>query len=196
MRRSVLVSLVLALTGALLVPAGASGYELTKFRVWERKTVTYRVVSDGLRSDMRGVVSALRRDAGIRLVRARSGERAGITVLSASSFRGIRLSCSTNGAAGVTGVSVSFGPGGRDARAVVRVGSDCRGISRFIVLAHEVAHGLGLDHEDDVCATMNTALLNGFPQRCRDGATIDWRAKPFREDDLRGLRARFRGLPR
>jgi hypothetical protein len=66
-----------------------------------------------------------------------------------------------------------------------------RGCDRFLaagVLAHELGHVLGLNHEDRRCATMNSVLW----YRCRDAPpTGKWRCRLVVRDDARGAVRRY-----
>ncbi len=56
------------------------------------------------------------------------------------------------------------------------------------VIAHELGHILGLDHEDRRCATMNSVLW----QHCREATTCSL----LQADDVRGALARYGGRAR
>jgi hypothetical protein len=55
-----------------------------------------------------------------------------------------------------------------------------------LVIAHELGHVLGLDHEDRICATMNTYLVDGHPEYCPAPPDGEWVCRLLRADDVRG----------
>jgi hypothetical protein len=55
-----------------------------------------------------------------------------------------------------------------------------------LVVAHELGHVLGLDHEDRICATMNTYLVDGHPEYCPAPPDGEWVCRLLRADDVRG----------
>lgn len=67
-----------------------------------------------------------------------------------------------------------------------------RRCGRFIgagILAHELGHVLGLDHEDRRCATMNSVLW----ARCGDPGLDRWHCRLVERDDARGAVRRYGG---
>jgi hypothetical protein len=77
------------------------------------------------------------------------------------------------------------------ARVGIRTGQDR--YTMALVVAHELGHVLGLDHEDDVCATMNSVLLNGAPSHCSPVPAGMWVCRLLRTDDVRGAVALYGG---
>lgn len=77
------------------------------------------------------------------------------------------------------------------ARVGVRSGQDRYALA--LVLAHELGHVLGLDHEDDVCATMNSVLMNNAPSHCAQPPAGTWVCRLLRTDDVRGAVALYGG---
>jgi hypothetical protein len=65
-----------------------------------------------------------------------------------------------------------------------------------LVLAHELGHVLGLDHEDSACATMNSYLVNGGPEHCREAPNSTWTCRLLRLDDVRGAVSLYGGTVR
>jgi matrixin len=55
-----------------------------------------------------------------------------------------------------------------------------------LVTAHEFGHVLGLDHEDRVCATMNTYIAGNHSARCAAPPPGTWVCRLLRADDVRG----------
>jgi Matrixin len=65
-----------------------------------------------------------------------------------------------------------------------------------LVTAHELGHVLGLDHEDDVCATMNSHLDVDHPERCPAPPPGMWVCRLLRADDVRGAVSLYGGSVR
>jgi len=65
-----------------------------------------------------------------------------------------------------------------------------------LVVAHELGHVLGLDHEDRMCATMNSFLVDGGPQHCREASDGMWVCRLLRNDDVRGAVKLYGGVVR
>ena len=65
-----------------------------------------------------------------------------------------------------------------------------------IVVAHELGHVLGLDHEDRICATMNTHLVDGHPEHCPAAPAGMWVCRLLRTDDVRGAVRLYGGTVR
>jgi hypothetical protein len=65
-----------------------------------------------------------------------------------------------------------------------------------LVVAHELGHVLGLDHEDRTCATMNAVLVNNHPEHCRAASAGAWICRLLRADDVRGAVALYGGTAR
>jgi Matrixin len=65
-----------------------------------------------------------------------------------------------------------------------------------LVVAHELGHVLGLDHEDRMCATMNSFLVDGGPRHCREAPDGMWVCRLLRNDDVRGAVKLYGGVVR
>jgi hypothetical protein len=85
---------------------------------------------------------------------------------------------------------------GRFVNAKVGIRSGQDRYTMTLVLAHELGHVLGLDHEDRVCATMNSYLVNYHPEHCAAAAAGKWICRLLRSDDVRGAVALYGGTPR
>jgi Matrixin len=73
------------------------------------------------------------------------------------------------------------------------------GVDRYtmaLVFAHEFGHVLGLDHEDGVCATMNTELVDNHPEHCPAPPPGMWVCRLLRADDVRGAVKLYGGTVR
>jgi hypothetical protein len=65
-----------------------------------------------------------------------------------------------------------------------------------LVVAHELGHVLGLDHEDRACATMNAYLVKRSPERCQEAPEGKWICRLLRADDVRGAVSLYGGTAR
>jgi hypothetical protein len=65
-----------------------------------------------------------------------------------------------------------------------------------LVVAHELGHVLGLDHEDRVCATMNSTLVENHTEQCPAAPQGMWICRLLRTDDVRGAVKLYGGTPR
>jgi hypothetical protein len=85
---------------------------------------------------------------------------------------------------------------GRFVSAQVGIRSGQDRYTMALVLAHEFGHVLGLDHENRTCATMNSYLVDGSPQRCRAAPEGKWTCRLLRTDDVRGAVSLYGGVVR
>jgi hypothetical protein len=76
----------------------------------------------------------------------------------------------------------------------IRTGQDR--YTMALVVAHELGHVLGLDHEDRVCATMNSYLVNNHPGNCSAAPAGKWICRLLRTDDVRGAVSLYGGTVR
>jgi hypothetical protein len=65
-----------------------------------------------------------------------------------------------------------------------------------LVTAHEFGHVLGLDHEDGVCATMNSRLDVDHSEHCGAPPAGMWVCRLLRADDVRGAVSLYGGTVR
>ena len=180
------VLLLLAAAAALLPASKADAYKLFKHR-WYSKTLTYYDGSGGrYKDEIRAAASVLNR-SGAR-IRVRSASR-----------RSARVRISVSGNLRPAGQARYFVRGGivRNARIILRPDLAnnwptpvAARMGTIAVVAHEMAHVLGLDHENRRCATMNSVLWS----RC-NLPRLAWlyRCRIFERDDVRGLVRRFGG---
>ena len=85
---------------------------------------------------------------------------------------------------------------GRFVSAQVGIRSGQDRYTMTLVIAHELGHVLGLDHEDRVCATMNSYLVNGSPKQCRPAPQGMWTCRLLRRDDVLGAVSLYGGAIR
>ena len=181
------VLLLLAAAAALLPASKADAYKLFKHR-WYSKTLTYYDATGGrYKDEIRAAASVLNR----------SGARIKVRSASRRSAR-VRISVSRNLRAGA-GRRATSSAGGivRNARILLRPDLEknwptpaAAQMGTIAVVAHEMAHVLGLDHENRRCATMNSVLWS----RC-NLPRLAWlyRCRILETDDVRGLVRRFGG---
>jgi hypothetical protein len=80
------------------------------------------------------------------------------------------------------------------AKVGIRSGQDR--YTMVLVVAHELGHVLGLDHEDATCATMNSRLDGNHPEHCPAPPAGMWVCRPLRADDVRGAVSLYGGSVR
>ena len=85
---------------------------------------------------------------------------------------------------------------GRIVGAKVGIQSGQARYTMALVTAHELGHVLGLDHEDRVCATMNTYIAGNHPGHCAAPPAGMWVCRLLRADDVRGAVSLYGGSVR
>ena len=184
--RRIAVLLLLAAAAALLPASKADAYKLFKHR-WYSKTLTYYDATGGRYKDqIRAAASVLNRSGARIKVRSASRRKAHVRISVSGSLR----------PAGQARYFVRRGIV-RNARILLRPDLEknwptpaAAQMGTIAVVAHEMAHVLGLDHENRRCATMNSVLWS----RC-NLPSIAWlyRCRILETDDVRGLVRRFGG---
>ena len=180
MRVKVAASIVAAVAAFTVVP-GSSAFQLEGGR-WPTSTITYynEVPAYSWAVD---TAAYAWNTSGAR-VRFLKGSRRDADVLI-----GIRW-FKVAGDASVQRVNGRF----VSARVGIRSGQDR--YTMALVITHELGHVLGLDHEDGVCATMNSLLVNYHPEHCGAAPSGRWVCRLLRSDDVRGALALYGGTPR
>jgi len=65
-----------------------------------------------------------------------------------------------------------------------------------LIVAHELGHVLGLDHESGLCATMNPTVGNDHTTRCPAPPAGMWTCRLLQADDVRGAVSLYGGTVR
>jgi hypothetical protein len=105
--------------------------------------------------------------------------------------------------------TTNYGFNGRANDALVRLGTNSNPkkcvFTDVLTAAHEFGHVLGLDHEDDKCAVMNSSSTSSigpgtdpnpaWPTECNP-QTDHWYCRVLSEDDLKGAKSIYGGNPR
>lgn len=85
---------------------------------------------------------------------------------------------------------------GRFVSAKVGIQSGQDRYTMALVVAHELGHVLGLDHEDRVCATMNSYFVESHTEHCSPAPAGMWVCRLLRSDDVRGAVRLYGGATR
>jgi hypothetical protein len=86
--------------------------------------------------------------------------------------------------------------GGRIVAAEVGIQSGHDRYEMALIVAHELGHVLGLDHETSVCATMNPSVGDDHTTRCPAPPPGMWTCRLLQADDVRGAVSLYGGSPR
>jgi len=81
-----------------------------------------------------------------------------------------------------------------DAQVGIQTGHDRYEMA--LIVAHELGHVLGLDHELGVCATMNPAVGNDHTTLCPAPPSGMWTCRLLQSDDVRGAVRLYGGTVR
>lgn len=85
---------------------------------------------------------------------------------------------------------------GRFVSAQVGIQSGRDRYTMALVVTHELGHVLGLGHEDRVCATMNSSLVDNHTEHCPAAPQGMWVCRLLRSDDVRGAVSLYGGTAR
>jgi hypothetical protein len=86
--------------------------------------------------------------------------------------------------------------GSRLVRAEVGIQTGHDRYEMALIVAHELGHVLGLDHESGVCATMNPSVGNDHTTKCPAPARGTWTCRLLQPDDVRGAISLYGGSVR
>jgi Astacin (Peptidase family M12A) len=180
---------VITLAGiALLLGAGpAEAYEIGG-KKWPRGRVSYFVAAKQHATAISKAVRAWNGSgARIRFSRTRSRRRANLVI----AYKG----------SDAFGCSEGLATVGRATRARLylprlREPSPYGELVCLRTVVHELGHVLGLTHENETCATMNSIGINLAPDRCPRHPPWAWRCRLLEVDDVRGAVIRYGGRVR
>ncbi|TML25422.1 MAG: matrixin family metalloprotease [Actinobacteria bacterium] len=86
--------------------------------------------------------------------------------------------------------------GGRIMSAQVGIQTGHDRYEMALIVAHELGHVLGLDHETGVCATMNPSVADDHTTLCPAPPTGTWTCRLLQADDVRGAVKLYGGTVR
>ena len=192
------VRVVLALLTALVLTVGLASSADAAPRTWPKGRITY-------------VDKSLDPDAVKAAVRAWNTSGLDLKFVKVSSARKARLVIKNTtrvpGGCG-TGYGTLGYPGpGRKATVSILHGSDadgqkCAWPGQTLVVAHELGHVLGLEHNMSGCSLMNTSHTNGVAPSLCVGDDVDevkpgrWRCRVIEKVDLKRAKRIYGGKPR
>jgi hypothetical protein len=177
---------------ALVLPAAASAYTFESGGRWETARITYWVGSSSLLTPATTAARAWNK-LGLRVHFVRVVRRRDAFVTIKADGQGC-----VGGVTQVIGISqTSTAPGqARNleyiARARVLISRGCGTSLATFVVAHELGHVLGLDHEPTTCALMNpSGDALGISPQCAN-APIALRTRLIKPDDVKGARKLYK----
>ena len=181
------VRLVLALLTALVLTVGLASAAEAAPRKWPKGRITY-VDKSRDRDAVKAAVKAWNTSGlRVRFVKVSSARKARLVI---KNTRRVPAGCGTGfGTLGYPGP-------GRKATVSILHGSEadgqkCAWPGQTLVVAHELGHVLGLDHDMSRCSLMNTSHTNGVAPSLCIGDDIDaakpgrWRCRVIEKVDLK-----------
>lgn len=189
------VRVALALMVALVLTAGLAASAAAAPRTWPKGRITYVDQTRDPQAVRLAVRAWNRSGVDIRFVKVASARKARLVIRNSSRVPG---GCGT-------GLATLGYPGpGRKGFVHILHGTDADGQScavpgQTLVLAHELGHVVGLEHNMSGCSLMNTSHTNGVaPSLCLDG-TPDaakpgrWRCRLMERVDLKRAQRLYGG---
>ena len=192
------VRVVLALLTAILLTVGLASSADAAPRKWPKGRITY--VDKSLDPDaMKAAVRAWNTSGlDVKFVRVSKARKARLVI---KNTKRVPAGCGTGyGTLGYPGP-------GRKATVSILHGSDadgqkCAWPGQTLVVAHELGHVLGLEHNTSGCSLMNTSHTNGVAPSLCVGDDIDevkpgrWRCRLIEKVDLKRAKRIYGGNPR
>lgn len=174
--------LLVAVASALLGVGHADAYQFEGGR-WPTRTITYY---NDTPADSWAVDTAAYawNTSGARIQFVKSSRSAAKVLI------GIRWYKQPAGDAHVQRLGTTF----LDATVGIQAGHDR--YETALIMAHELGHVLGLDHETGVCATMNPSVGGDHTTLCPAPQPGMWTCRLLQPDDVRGAVALYGGTVR
>lgn len=169
------------LLAALAAVPSAGAYRFLGFR-WHGETITYYGAAPDYNWSVATAALAWNASgARIRFAHANSAAGADVVIRSrALGGRSLGLATTSGDTAGRLHSVVTIVPG----------------LTRWqaaLTAVHELGHVLGLDHEDALCAAMNSVGDTERPAQCDSPPPGSWWCRMLSADDLRGVVALYGG---
>lgn len=181
------LAITFAALAILLSASPADAYEVSG-KKWPKGRISYYVAAKQHEDAISKAVRAWNGSgARIRFSRTRSRRRANLVI----GYKGTDTVACGEGVA-----TVGRSRRGRLYLPRLRLPSPYGDLVCLRTVVHELGHVVGLGHEDDTCATMNSIGVNLAPDRCPRNPPWAWRCRLLEVDDVRGAVIRYGGRVR